>query len=162
MDGMTLIHTALSLVALASGLIVLLALLRGGPAPATTTLVYFVTSVATDITGFLLPAKQILPSHIVALLSLLLLAAAWFGRYARQLAGGWRTVDAVGISLSVYLLVFVTVAQAFSKVAALKALAPTLKEPPFAMAQGVVLLLFVVATVLAVRAVRRRPVLGTI
>jgi hypothetical protein len=58
--------------------------------------------------------------------------------------------------LSLYLNVFVAVVQAFLKVPFLNELAPTQKEPPFAIAQGVVLLAFVVLAILAVRWFRPR------
>ena len=58
--------------------------------------------------------------------------------------------------ISLYLNVFVLVAQLFQKVPALKALAPTQSEPPFAITQLVVLAMFVLLTILA--AIRfRRP-----
>jgi hypothetical protein len=46
---------------------------------------------------------------------------------------------------------FVAVVQAFQKVAVLQPLAPTQSEPPFQIAQGALLLLFVVAGIMAVR-----------
>lgn len=49
---------------------------------------------------------------------------------------------------------FVLVVQAFEKISALKALAPTQKEAPFLMAQLIVLLAFVVLTIVAVRRFR--------
>ena len=56
--------------------------------------------------------------------------------------------------ISLYLNVFVLVAQTFLKVPAVHALAPTQAEPPFAIAQGVVLLVFIVLTIVAVRRAR--------
>jgi hypothetical protein len=51
--------------------------------------------------------------------------------------------------LALYLNVFVLVAQAFAKVPALNATAPTQSEPPFVVAQSVVLALFAALTVVA-------------
>jgi hypothetical protein len=45
--------------------------------------------------------------------------------------------------VSLYLLVFVLIAQLFAKVPALNALAPTGSEPPFAVAQLICLAVFV-------------------
>jgi hypothetical protein len=50
--------------------------------------------------------------------------------------------------------VFVLVAQLFMKVDALKTLAPTQSEPPFAIAQGTVLLIFIVLGTLAAKRFR--------
>jgi hypothetical protein len=56
--------------------------------------------------------------------------------------------------LATYLNFFVAVVQAFLKVGFLHELAPTGKEPPFAIAQGATLLLFVVIGVTAFRKFR--------
>jgi hypothetical protein len=48
----------------------------------------------------------------------------------------------------------VLIAQSFMKVPALHALAPKGNEPPFAIAQGILLVLFIVAGTLAVRKFR--------
>ena len=55
--------------------------------------------------------------------------------------------------IALYFNVFVLVIQSFLKVGPLHALAPSVppSEPPFAVVQGVVLVLFVIATVAAVR-----------
>jgi hypothetical protein len=62
-------------------------------------------------------------------------------------------VDAVGLVVSLYLLVFVLIARLFTKVPALRALAPTGSEPAFAVAQLVCLAVFVW---IGYRAVRHR------
>ena len=58
------------------------------------------------------------------------------------LAGGWRKAYVICAAVALYLNIFVGVVQAFQKVPALKALAPTQSEPPFAIAQLLVLALF--------------------
>jgi hypothetical protein len=59
--------------------------------------------------------------------------------------------------LALYFNVFVLIAQTFQKVPALKAIAPTQSEPPFAIAQLVVLVLFVVFGVAAAIKFRNEP-----
>jgi hypothetical protein len=103
--------------------------------------------VATSVTGFLFPFHQLLPSHIVGLLSLVVLSATLFARYRRHLAGTWRWIYAVSAVLSLYLNFFVLIAQAFAKVPALKAMAPTQSEPPFLMAQSAALVIFVLLAI---------------
>jgi hypothetical protein len=56
--------------------------------------------------------------------------------------------------LALYLNVFVGVVQTFQKVAFFHALAPTQTEPPFAVAQGIVLLAFIAVGIAAVRKFR--------
>jgi len=57
--------------------------------------------------------------------------------------------------IALYLNVFVGVVQAYEKVPVLKALAPTQSEPPFAITQLVVLIMFVLLTIIAT--IRFRP-----
>ena len=78
-----------------------------------------------------------------------LLAFAIAGRYAFHLGGAWRRIYSVTAVLSLWLNVFVLIAQLFAKVPALKALAPTQTETPFKEAQLAALVAFVVLTILA-------------
>jgi hypothetical protein len=146
----TWIHTALSLVALAAGVIVVIGLIGSRELRLWTEL-YLVTAVATSVTGFGFPFTSFGPSHWVGVISLVVLAVTILARYAFHLAGAWRWVYAVGAVIALYFLVFVAVAQAFMKVPALHALAPTGSEPPFAVAQLVVLVIFVVLAIAAAR-----------
>ena len=151
-DPTTLVgfHTWLSLIALAAGFVVVADLL-GGRRRSAWTLVFLVTAILTSVTGFLFPYTGFLPSHGVGVLSLIALAAAVAALYAFGLAGAWRRIYVVGIVVAEYFLAFVAIAQAFLKVPSLNALAPTQSEPPFAIAQGVLLVVFVVLGVMAVR-----------
>ena len=146
----TLVHVVLSLVGIATGLLVLLGLLAGKRYNASTA-VFLATTVATSLTGYGFPFEHLLPSHIVGAVSLVVLALAIYARYARHLAGGWRTVYVIGAITALYLNVFVLVVQSFLKVPVLHDLAPTQSEPPFAVAQLAVLVLFIVLGTLAVR-----------
>lgn len=143
-------HTWLSLIAIVAGFPIASGFLHGHVSPRWTGL-YLSTAIATSATGFGFPVDGVLPSHIVGAISLALLLSAAFALYARALRGGWRRVYAISAMLGFYLLIFVAVAQAFMKVPALNALAPTQSEPPFAIAQGAVLIVFVVLTWLATR-----------
>ena len=82
--------------------------------------------------------EHLLPSHIVATISLVVLALAILGRYVLHLAGAGRLLYVVGSVVALYLNCFVAMVQAFLKVPALHALAPNGKEPPFVAAQLVV------------------------
>jgi hypothetical protein len=136
------IHTALSLIAIAAGVVVVFDLLRAGATPFWTVL-FLATAILTSATGYLFPFNGVLPSHIVGGVALLVLAVVLAARYVFGLQGGWRKADAIGMVASLYFLVFVLVAQGFLKVPSLHNLAPTGSEPPFAIAQAVVLLVFV-------------------
>jgi len=146
----TLVHVLISLVGIGSGLVVLYGPLNGKLFDGWTAL-YLTTTVATSATGFAFPFHELLPSHVVGAISLLVLAVAIQARYGLHLAGGWRRVYVISAVFALYLNVFVAVVQAFLKMPVLKALAPTQKEPPFLVAQAVVLLVFVGLTILAAK-----------
>jgi hypothetical protein len=154
----TWFHTILSLIMLVAGIVVIFGMISGRRRDGWTAL-YFVTAVLTSVTGFgFLPIDKLLPSHIVAIISLVLLAIAILARYALHLAGVWRWIFAVTVGITVYLDYFVLVVQLFLKVPGLHVLAPTQMEPPFAIAQGLVLLVFAALTILA--AIKFRPHAG--
>ena len=147
----TALHVVISLIAIAAGLVVAAGMLSGSRLPGWTAM-FLVTTVLTSVTGFLFPFTQVLPSHIVGAISLVVLALTLLALYGKELAGSWRGIYVIGSILALYLNVFVRVVQAFLKIPALNRLAPTGSEPPFAVAQLVVLALFIW---LGVRAMRR-------
>ena len=144
------IHVALSLIGIVTGLIVLYGLLSGRALGGWTAL-FLLTTILTSITGFPLPPFGLDPPRMVGILSLVLLAVAVGAYYAFHLRGGWRWVYVVTAMAALYLNCFVAVIQSFAKIPALHALAPTQSEPPFLIAQLVVLALFVVLGFLSVR-----------
>jgi hypothetical protein len=93
----------------------------------------------------------VLPSHVFGVLSLVLLPVTLIALYGQRLAGRWRWWYVVTGIAALYLNVFVAVVQAFLKLPSLQPLAPTQTEPPFFVAQGAVLIVFVVLGALAVR-----------
>jgi hypothetical protein len=112
---------------------------------------FLVLTILTSATGFLFPFTKILPSHVVAIISLVLLAVAVYALYGKGLAGIWRTVYVVTAMLALWFNVFVLIAQSFQKVALLNVYAPTGSEPPFAITQGIVLLFFIFLIVLGIK-----------
>jgi hypothetical protein len=149
-------HTWLSLIAILAGFFVVPALLRGHTRPGWTG-TFLSTAFATSATGFAFPFTGILPSHIFGAVSLVLIGLAGYGLYARMLQGTWRRIYAICVVIAQYLLCFVAVVQAFLKVPALNALAPTQSEPPFAIAQGLLFVVFAALTILAARRFTRSP-----
>jgi hypothetical protein len=149
-ENFTLLHTIISLIGILSGVIVLFGMLGGQRYPAMTAL-FLASTVLTSVTGFFFPSASIMPSHIVGGISLVALAAAVIALTIFRLAGIWRWIYVIGAVLSLYLNVFVGVVQAFQKLSFLQPLAPTQSEPPFIIAQTVVLLLFVILGIVAVR-----------
>jgi hypothetical protein len=154
----TAVHTILSLIGIFTGLVALHGLL-GSRSPGSWTAIFLVTTVLTSVTGYFFPRDQILPSHIVGALSLVLLAIAIGALYGYRLARASRWIYVGTAVAALYLNVFVAIVQAFLKVPALNALAPTQKEVPFVAAQAIALIAFVVLGILAVR--RFHPAIDT-
>jgi hypothetical protein len=156
LSAVTNLHVVISLIGIVSGLVVLFGLFKSQSMPGMTAIFLF-TTILTNATGFMFPFDKLLPSHIIAILSLVLLAVACIALYGMKLSGAWRAIYLITAIASLYLNVFVLVIQSFMKVGPLHALAPSIppSEPPFAVTQGVVLVLFVIAIIAAVR--RFRP-----
>lgn len=146
----TLFHVVLSLVGIAAGLVVLGGMFGSKRLPGWTA-VFLVTTILTSVTGFFFPFTKLLPSHIVGIISLVVLGVAVLALYVYRVAGAWRWVYVATAVLALYLNVFVLVVQGFLKISFLNALAPTQSEAPFVLAQAVVLLAFVALGVLAIR-----------
>jgi hypothetical protein len=146
----TYIHVALSLVGIASGFIVLGGMIAGRHLDSLTAL-FLATTLATSITGFGFPIHGVTPGIVLGIISLVVLAVTLYARYGRHLAGGWRLTYVITAVLAQYLNFFVLIVQSFQKVPALAALAPTQSEAPFAVAQLVALVAFIVLGVLAGR-----------
>ena len=148
----TLVHVLISLVGIGTGLMVMDRLLHNRALGLGNT-IFLWTTIATSVTGFMFPFKAFGPPHMVGAISLVVLAFAVTALYVGKLAGAWRWIYVVTAVMALYFNVFVGVVQAFQKIGPL--LAPTQSEPPFAIVQAAVLLLFVILGFIAVR--RFRP-----
>jgi hypothetical protein len=151
----TLLHVIITLVAIGSGLIVVGGMFASHRLPGTTALFLFTTGL-TSVTGFLFPIRGFTPALGVGILACVILAVALFALYKEHLVGAWRWIYVITAIVSLYLNVFVLVAQSFMKVAALNALAPTQSEPPFAITQAAILVIFILIGLIA--AANFRPV----
>jgi hypothetical protein len=146
----TLLHVAISLIAIASGVLVTIGMWRAQRVPLWTA-VFLVTTIATSVTGFLFHSKSFGPPHVVGVISLVILALALVALYGYRLTGAWRWIYVASALAAFYLNVFVAVVQAFQKLPFLNALAPKGSEPPFAVTQLVVLAGFIALGVIAAR-----------
>lgn len=149
MAAYTLMHVLISLVGIVAGFIVVFGLFGSKRLNGWTAL-FLATTVATSVTGFGFPVAHLMPSHIIGIISLVVLTIAILARYTFRLAGAWRWVYVVGAVLAFYLNFFVLIVQLFRKVPALEALAPTQTEPPFIVAQVAALVMFIVLGVAGV------------
>jgi hypothetical protein len=156
LQAVTILHVVISLIGIVSGLVVLAGLFKSQSQPGMTA-VFLFSTILTNATGFMFPFEKLLPSHVIAIISLVLLAIACLALYGMKASGAWRSIYVVTAITSLYLNVFVLVIQSFLKIGPLHELAPSVPPsgPPFAVTQGLVLVVFVVAIVAAVR--RFRP-----
>ena len=143
MDAFTVVHVVLSLLTIAAGFVVVLGMVLRqqvdrwtGP--------FLLGAAATSITGFLFPFHGFTPAIGLGIISLPVLGLATLARYFGHLKGRCRWIHVIAVATSLYFNVFVLVVQLFEKTPALKALAPTQSEPPFFIAQLIVLATFVV------------------
>src|SRR5260221_3141662 len=140
----TLLHVVISLIAIVAGIIVMFGMLGSNKMPGLTA-IFLLFTILTSATGFLFPFEKLLPSHMVGILSLVLLVFACFALYVMRLSGAWRWIYAVTALLSLYFNVFVLVIQSFLKVPPLAAVAPgnPPSGPVFGVVQGIVLVFFI-------------------
>ena len=149
----TLLHVLISFVGIGSGLGVMFGMLRAHRLDRLT-LLFLASTALTSLTGFAFPNEHVTPGIVVGVLSLIVLAIAIVARYTVHLRGAWRPTYVIAAALALYFNCFVLVVQSFEKVPVLHALAPTQKEPPFGIAQLLLLAVFVVLTVMAVKRFR--------
>ena len=157
LETFTTLHVIISLLGIASGLVAFIAVARGawlqrwhdG---------FLLTTILTSLTGFLFPFKGVTPAIVVGVLSMVLLVVACLSLY-RWKAKGWaRLVYMVTGVIALYFNMFVLVIQSFQKIPTFTALAPTQSEPPFVIAQAIVLLGSLVLGFAATRSSRRSAI----
>jgi K+-transporting ATPase A subunit len=124
----TRVHVVISLIAIFAGFVVTFGLLTRRRFKRWTALFLFMT-LLTSVTGFLFPFHGFTPAIGVEIVSVVVLAVAYFARYGGKLERAWRWIYVVSAMLALYLNVFVLIVQAFQKIPALKSLAPTQTEP---------------------------------
>src|SRR5881296_43476 len=156
----TIIHTLISLAAVFTGLIVLFGMI-GGKRLDGWTKWFLISAVLTTATGFFFPFHGVTPAIILGIISLPFLALTISARYAKHLAGSWRWIYVIGAVICLYFNLFVAVVQAFEKIPALHALAPTQTEPPFKLTQLIVLLVSALLAIIAMIRFHPKPRVAT-
>ncbi len=144
----TTIHVIISLLAIVSGIVVLIGML-GSHRMQGLTAFFLITTILTSVTGFLFPIHGFTPGLGTGIVSMFLLGIALYGLYAQHLFGAWRWIYVACAASALYLNVLVLIVQSFQKVPKLQALAPTQSEPPFLIAQSAALVVFLIVGVVA-------------
>src|SRR5437899_38524 len=155
LDTFVLVHVIISLIGIVAGLVVMFGMLGSNRMPGLTA-IFLLFTILTSATGFLIPpllSEKLLPSHMIGILSLILLAIACIALYVMKLSGSWRWIYVLTALISIYFKVFVLLIQSFLKIPALTALAPG--NPPtgpvFAVVPGSVRIFCVVMSIGFVR-----------
>jgi hypothetical protein len=147
-------HTVISVFATLVGAAAIADLLRSRPTSFPIS-AFLALATATSVSGFFLPLPGVSPAVVIGIIALAVLAAVMAARGRLLTSAFARWIFAGGIVASHYLLVFVAIAQSFTKIEVLQRPAPTQSEPPFAIAQLLTLTFFVGLGILTV--VRFRP-----
>jgi hypothetical protein len=162
----TLLHVIISLVAIASGVVVLLGML-GSHRMAGWTLFFLAMTVLTSVTGFFFPIHGFTPALAVGGVSLVILLIALIALYGKHLSGGWRWIYVATAVTALWFNAFVLIVQSFEKVAFLNPLAPQVGLPfaepqntHFVIAQATTLVFFVVVGFVAALRFRPGPVIS--
>jgi hypothetical protein len=153
----TQIHVAISIIAIAAGLVAVRGMLGSRVLRAVTAL-FLITTLLTSLTGFLFPFHGVTPGIVIGIISVVLLLAAILALYRFHLAGAWRWIYVVTSIMALWFNVFVFIVQAFEKIPVFHALAPTQSEPPFKIAQLLFLVIFVILGFFSVRSFHPAPV----
>jgi hypothetical protein len=148
LETYTLIHVVISLIGIASGLMVLFGMFANKRLDGLTA-IFLITTVLTSVTGFGFPFTGVTPGIILGLLSLVVLALCIPARYTFHMSGKWRSIYVITAVVALYFNCFVLVAQTFQK-EILHTKEPA-SGPAFAITQGIVLALFTVWGFVAVK-----------
>jgi hypothetical protein len=98
----TIIHVIISLLAIASGILVLVGMFRSNQMPGWTAF-FLLTTILTSVTGFVFPIRGFTPAIGTGTVSLVLLGLALYGLYGKHLAGAWRWIYVATAGASLYL-----------------------------------------------------------
>lgn len=149
------LHTAISLVGIAAGLVFFGALALSGQWRGLANGLFLIFTILTSVTGYLFPWKGVTPAVIFGVISMGLFAIALFALYARGGAGVWRKVYLAAALVAQWLNMVVLIVQSYQKIPALHALAPLGNEPIILASQAV---LFAVIAFTGWRVLRARVV----
>ena len=152
----TAVHVVLSLLAIASGFVVVFGLLTARRLPFFTAL-FLATATLTCLTGFLFPFHGMTLSIEMGIPAITVLLLAAIDRYTGIFSGVWRHTYVVCVMVALYCIVVVLVAQLFAQFLAPTARVPWRPGMFLPLAQLAVFVAFVAVTRLALKRFRAVP-----
>ena len=150
------IHVVISLIAIVAGIMVVFGFVTNRRMNGWNA-IFLLFTIATSVTGFLLPLNGLTPPVILGIASLAVLAIAVYARYGKLMLQTWRPVYVATAMIAFYMNFFVLIVQAFQKLPTFHALAPTQSEPPFAATQLGAVVVFIVLTIVAMKRYHPSP-----
>jgi hypothetical protein len=152
----TAVHVVLSLLAIASGCVVVFGLLTARGLPFWTAL-FLATAALACLSGFLFPFHGMTLSIEMGVPALVVLLLAAIDRYTRIFTGVWRHSYVLCVMIALYCLVVVLVAELFERYFFPTARAPWRPGMLLPLAQLAVFILCVAVTRLALKRFRAVP-----
>ncbi len=167
----TIIHVIISLIAIASGLVVVFGMIGSHRVPKLTA-IFWIFTVLTTVTGFMFflsptQARVLTPAAATGIVATVFFLLGLIALYGKHLYGSWRWIYAIAATVSLYLNIFVLIVQSFQKLTLINpsaSLTPPFPIPPFApvdfnfmVAQGVALLIAVMLGIVTALKFRRGP-----
>ena len=130
---LTLVHTGLSFLALAFGIVALRSYFA--QTPSLWADVFIILDIIVVVTGFFLPFTTVTPAVGTGIVASIILVLMLILRFGLGLDGIKRKLYAMGLVINTFFLVLVTIAQSFNKLPPLHAVAPDGGGPVFGVAQ---------------------------
>jgi hypothetical protein len=153
---LTFIYFGLELIAIGAGAMALFDLLTGILLNKWTVL-FLKCSLAISVTALLVPFSHFTLTQEVSMLSVYLAGVAVWAWHKFHLTGVWRSIFALSTTLVLYLNIVVAITQAFKQISLFNPLNPTQADPPFIATQSVVLVIFLVLGIIAIKRFKHKP-----
>ncbi|XZE45585.1 hypothetical protein SH467x_000830 [Pirellulaceae bacterium SH467] len=160
---LTIFHVVISLVAIALGTPATQSIIAGHNRTKRVA-AYFLFTALTTLSGFAFPIVRFTPGIAFGLLTILLLILAGVAVRKADSHSRWHFAYLMSALATLYLNCVVFIVQSFQKISALRSLAPTQTEPPFLIAQVILLLGITIVSWRGCRAIilrRRLPIDST-
>jgi hypothetical protein len=154
---LTFIYIVLGLIAIGAGTMVLFGLLTGLLSNKWAVL-FLKCSLAASVTGLLIPFKHFTLTQEAAMLSVYGAGVAVLAWRKFHFMGVWKSIFAWSITLVLYLNIVVAITQVFKRISLFNPPIPTQFDLPFLVTQSVVLTIFVVLGIVAVKRFRHKPI----
>jgi hypothetical protein len=153
---LTFIYFGLELIVIGAGVRVLFGLLTGILLNKWA-VVFLKCSLATSVTALLVPFSHFTLTQEVSMLSVYLAGVAVWAWYKFHLTGVWRSIFALSTTLVLYLNIVVAITQAFKQISLFKLSILAQFDLLFIATQSVVLTIFVVLGMIAVKRFNHKP-----